>query len=686
MPRDRLRERIPALLASLRAEMNDPFNRAVLAAAHSGYLYNAHLSGADVRAVTADDVVEHTVAMVEAHADALVETTAEDLVHMVDALVDAEDRALVLADADLIARWPWSLRTEAGAVLGAWRGNGMGANAPADVKPADVVAWMLPALKTRAHPVACRHLETMARGFTHPDGEQHPPTLIATILTHPTTGDAWAWMPDALVALYEADPRNVARRCVEAMKRLDTRTTEDAHLSVARAALGEMNEAGESLGRMAGVLADELRQRMRDACELLNVDDALAALRNPDAHALFPWDEAAASFYEAQGTTHAQGTLTATAVREAARERWAKRAELFRLWSPQSGAPRFVNTLAKVLWVDVVKPQMERERRKPAALVRVVHAELMDLMRPGSSLKDGHLVDKDGQQGLLFERLSSLNVPAVEMAAIPKLLKRGVELFGTVQAHRVVHHLVTEGHRRVMAGEADARRLQYTGGWQRLAEVAGINHQEDVRPVVMAFAHVPFVGPGSEQGNLLSYTLRPHAPGRASHLSIVLGDMLLPGFVHSITGKTRSTSEARQLVPLADMGGYVGRSNEHGQQETLRLMVMGEFRFRAVELAKTGSVRITDAMWADMAERAGVPASTLPRVLDRWTQDGKDRAAFLVRAERDRWTLAGRTPTDAAALAFMVEAGKTSQTASVQGKASRRAPGARRRKPMNPAT
>lgn len=517
-------------------------------------------------------------------------------------------------------------------------------------------------------------LVKVARGFTYPNGTKVPPSLRAPVFKYPATGEPWTWWPEAMVTLYLANPVTVAARCMRALERLDTRKTEETHLATARTALEELKVDAENMGRLAGDLADELRKRVRDARALLNVDAVLESIRTTAGHALLPWDETAAAFYEQLSTSaEARGGKTAEKLRANARTRWSNGQDLFRLWTPQQphGVPRFALNLARLLWQDVVAPRTQREHQKPAALVRAVHIKVVDLLRPGSTFKDNHLMDKDGRQLMLLTRMSALDdVPAMEMEAIPKLLKRGVQLFGSIQAHRTVRHFVTEGHRRVLAGEADARRLQYDGGWARMAEDAGISESEEARAIVLALAHVPFVGPNSEQGNLLSYTWRPHAPGRKALVSVVLGDMLLPGFVHAMTGKTRSSVEARQLVPVVDLPGFVGRKNEHGAQATLQMLVLAEMRRRAVELATTGSVRFTDTMWRELVEQAALPPATLQRVLDRWTQNGNDTPAFLVRVGRDGWTLA--VPAYSAALDYLVAAGRDSQQASVAGKASRR--------------
>ena len=224
-------------------------------------------------------------------------------------------------------------------------------------------------------------LMVAARGFTYPhNGTRGAPRLPAPIITHPVTGKEWPWRPEAMVTLYLANPVTVAARCVRALERMDTRKTEEAHLATARNALEELNVDAENMGRLAGDLADELRKRIAEARTLLDVDAALESIRKTSGHAMLPWDEKAAAFFEGLSAAHAQGTAVADALREVASIRWAEGKDLFRLWTPQQphGVPLFALHLAMVLWQDVVGPRVtklrERSRLVPVATVHPIVA------------------------------------------------------------------------------------------------------------------------------------------------------------------------------------------------------------------------------------------------------------------------------------------------------------------------
>ena len=338
---------------------------------------------------------------------------------------------------------------------------------------------------------------------------------------------------------------------------------------------------------------------------------------------------------------------------------------------------------AKNLWPEV-REQLEQDKAKQQrlesthpALVYLVHIDVVGILRPGLSIRDDYVVDTDGRQRMMFTQSQALDVPTVEMGALPRLLSRGLELFGSIQTHRIVRHVIKEGHRRAITGEADPRVLRYQGGWSALATQANVTEADSARAIVVALAHAAHEMTDGTHGNLLAYTARRGAPGRPGLVSLTLGDMLLPHFVHSLNqSKARTPTENRRLVPIVDFAGFVGRNNDHAAQATLQMMFMARLRDAAAELAATGTVRITDVEFAALAHDAGLIPGLLPRVIDRWTHHGGDAPAFMVK-EGDRYTLA---PHFAPALAFLEAAGRISLERSKAGKLSAARKGKQRRK------
>jgi hypothetical protein len=448
---------------------------------------------------------------------------------------------------------------------------------------------------------------------------------------------------------------------------LDEMAPERLAVTAARATLGSV---GDDLAKHPTALR-ELSRRVEDAL----VKAPLASDDVEVIDGIQPLDEALAALVEQCGPAGRKLAAEIRASTKTPEERAAR-------WRPMADPLRVPRILARTLWSDVVRPQLQRLDSTHAALARVVHVDVVGLLRPGLSIRDDYVVDADGRQRMMFTQSQALDVPTVEMGAIPRLLRRGLELFGSIQTHRMLRHVVVEGHRQAITGEADPRVLRYLGGWSALAAQANVTEADDARAIVVALAHAAHELTDGTHGNLLSYSARRGAPGRPGLVSLVLGDMLLPHFVHSLDpSKARTPTENRRLVPIVDFAGFVGRNNDHAAQATLQMMFMARLRDAAPELAEAGAVRITDAEFAALAHEAGLTPALLPKVIDRWTRDGGDAPAFMVKTG-DRYTLA---PHFAPALAFLEAAGHMSLERSKAGKLSAARKGKpRRKKPAAP--
>ena len=107
------------------------------------------------------------------------------------------------------------------------------------------------------------------------------------------------------------------------------------------------------------------------------------------------------------------------------------------------------------------------------------------------------------------------------------------------------------------------------------------------------------------------------------------------------------------------------------------MLVVQELRTHARTLASDGSVPISPERLAELAGKAGLPTGMVPRVIDRWTQDGHDGAAFLESPSRNRYTLG---KTHARELAFLLASGRRELGGAAAGKRSVEARGAKRRR------
>lgn len=483
------------------------------------------------------------------------------------------------------------------------------------------------------------------------------------------------------------------------------------HLELA--ALACPDEGEQTRQGLAAELATELRRARRT----LGMDGpppagAEARRELPDTPGLLWLDEIAARFVEPLGK---RGEPVAAAWRRGGAERWAAAfgqhlpeverppvEALWRLWLPRAGSrpvpgttwdagaavwdegkttwdhlrpSRFALSLARCLW-----ERMEAERAKPAALIMPVHEAAMSLHCRGLAIstEQGAIVEATGQRVLslrLPDEADAPELPVIDLAALGPLLAAGIQRMGSLTAQRLLRWEVVTGHRQALSGGPDARRIEVEGGWGELARRIGERSRKAIAAlpgIVAVQGCAVWTWPDGTRGNLLQWEERPAAPGRPALVKLTLGDMLLPGAVLQLAGRSREVREARRLVPMVDqLPPMAGRAREQGPQAALQLAVMAELRRHALELAQRGSVRIPLKRWADMATHVGLPRGMVGKVLEAWTRDGKDAPAFLTRPDaRDRWRF-GLAGAYEPALAFLLTAGRRAAGGAEAGRSGR---------------
>lgn len=360
------------------------------------------------------------------------------------------------------------------------------------------------------------------------------------------------------------------------------------------------------------------------------------------------WDAALARFINERAGDASDAALV--------RERGAERAAactLFAGWLDDAeGSPRLLRTLAHAF-----REPIERlVRRGHAALVRPVYGVVLD-----AHTHPPREEDRDGQRiirlssGVEVKRPEYLtNDPFLPAETLDALLKIGLPLLSSLDANRLLRMEVHEGFR--VHAETGDRVLTFDGGWDEVAERAGITTKKEgrekrARAIVLAQAHLVFSFENGEQGNLLTYR-EPNAEahGRSRRVELTLGTAVVPNHVQFIKDR-----HDRRLVPvLADLPPLVGRPNEHGKLASLALAVVMDLRDRAAELVKHGGAHLN---FAALARRVGLPANVLPKVIDAWTTGGgvNDAPALLELVEKDRYTL---SKAHSAARDFILKGGR----------------------------
>lgn len=331
-------------------------------------------------------------------------------------------------------------------------------------------------------------------------------------------------------------------------------------------------------------------------------------------------------------------------------------------WHPDDGAPKAVRNLARVLWRDVVGPRLEEAWRKPPSLVRAVHVDTMHFHSRAPRYDEK-------SSSLTFEgRKLAEHIGATFDIDV---IQRGLGLLGSVVSHELFHWEVTQGHEQHLRGVARPHVLNVEGGWVALAERLGLKpakHATNLRALVIAQAAFHFSFPDGSHGNMLILNERPAVGGRRGNVRIELGSVLMPGYVHGLPPREKKLVPLlRERVPL------YGRSNEHGEQRTMSLAIMAEFRDRARELVEDGGVRLSQDDFTSLADRSGLPRKLIVPVRDHWLEGDTRAPAFLKRIERDRYTL---SDVHAAERTFLEEGGRdelTGHAAGVKGAANKRA-------------
>lgn len=356
------------------------------------------------------------------------------------------------------------------------------------------------------------------------------------------------------------------------------------------------------------------------------------------------------------------GKIRAANVRKNARERFKNRDDLrayFRAWLPDGflerapvGGLPYLRTLGRAAWFDVVQPKIKRRNAKPPALVHPVHVSLVDVLTKTTK------TEINGQRSIAFP-----GVPLVDVAALTAVQARGVELLRSRTAFRFLGWAVSAGHERAIDDVPDARTLHVIGGWSAIAEALGMTSKrapDDIRAIAEALdiARVPL--PTGEQRTLLMLRDAETATGqRQSSIKMILGPELLPDYVfemRSAMPKGRIRTEAERLVPMLRDVPVTGAKQTYGAQEALAMLFVRELRTHARTLARNGTVEIPRHRWAELGRQARLPDATLPKVLDRWENDGTDAPALLIR-KGDGFTL---SDAHAPARAFIVDAGRNS--------------------------
>jgi hypothetical protein len=340
---------------------------------------------------------------------------------------------------------------------------------------------------------------------------------------------------------------------------------------------------------------------------------------------------------------------------------------LFRLWGPVGAAADepipFALPLAILLWRKKVKARAEGRRERQTAISSLIAREVERVcwetgrvVRPAAG--GAELVSDRG------EVLATIpTLPPEEF----EVMQRAVRQLGSLTGHRIIRWLAGEGHQRVLDGEPNPSIITVYGGMEAFAEKIGANSRkapEEALAVLRAGQEFRVTWPGGEVGGLWMYTAFDRTTrGKRAWLEIRLGSILLPFYA-----KRNLPKHQQWLVPIVPLPPFVGRPHDFAAQAAFQFKIVGALLDHRIQLVTDGGALLGAEELRRRAEQVGLPVATIPRVLDRWSQDGDDGPAFLERVERDRYNLADTAPYRGAR-GFLIEAGRR----TLEGQAGARA-------------
>lgn len=295
------------------------------------------------------------------------------------------------------------------------------------------------------------------------------------------------------------------------------------------------------------------------------------------------------------------------------------RPTLWSLWVVDSKneekIPPFLKLIAKVVWESSCASLWNRQVKQTPAIAKPIIENIKPIMNPKEKKR---FIQQEENVICVNDKGKPLIIaPAIDSEMI-ELLQKGVKDLSTLTGHRLLRWQIKTGFEKWSSGEADFRVIEIEGGYSRIADAAGCASTKEiakVKAILHAQAYGHFVYHDGSKGNMIALrVLDRYKNNEPSKISIVLGDMLLPGYVFSLGKKER------RLVPIGDLPPLYGSKNTHAHQAHLQLLVFEEFSNQSDKLAKDGYVVITQEKWEEMAFESGLNPKKISSIITHWCQ------------------------------------------------------------------
>lgn len=444
--------------------------------------------------------------------------------------------------------------------------------------------------------------------------------------------------------------------------------------TAAETVLSEARGKGDDLAMHPEALR-ELSRRVEDVSPRAPAPDLVAAADVVEG--VHPLDEALAAMVEGFGQT---GRKLAENIRDTTKKKPEERAAR---WRPLVDPLRVPRLIAKALWDDVVKPQLERaaSRIDAPGLSLPVLTNLVRVSRSGAQptmFDDGRadILDHRGRRVGSLQLTPTIGSDHINLANLGKL-----------STTRLVRHLLHRTwEQKWIHGLPEADRIDVDGGFPGLAKVLGMKaHKapEELREAVATLAALRIDSPTGE-GQVFAYWHSKATGQRPARLEMHVMGPFAPDYIaRSLAGHRRSAQD-KYLVPVPlpqRLPPLVGRERDHAAQAFLQVLVLRELRVRAEELREVGSVEIGERQWEALRDEAGVPKATMRDVLAAYPIGNADQPAFLLSPTQGRYALADAYDQERRSILEAAEAMANGRAGGKAAAASRRRGGRKARAP-----
>lgn len=275
----------------------------------------------------------------------------------------------------------------------------------------------------------------------------------------------------------------------------------------------------------------------------------------------------------------------------------------------------FLKLIAKVSWISTCSIFWNRQVKQTPAIARPIIENIKPIMNPKEKKvfikQNGNIIciNKQGHPIIM--------APAIDSEMI-SLLQKGVKYLSTLTGHRLLRWQIKTGFKKWSSGEVDFRVIKIDGGYSHIADAAGCASTKEIariKAILHAQAYGFFVYHDGSKGNMISLrVLDRYKNNEPSKISIVLGDMLLPGYIFSLGKKER------RLIPIGDLPPLHGSKNTHANQAHLQLLVFEEFSNQSDRMAKEGYIIISQEKWEEMAFESGLNPKKISAIISHWCQ------------------------------------------------------------------